>query len=75
MRAVRIAAVLRARFVTFLSVLRYCFALFCDIISQNAFCDCFAVFCRCFVKGVLCNTVDFFCSLKTPAIHERIVSF
>jgi len=27
------------------------------------------------VKGVLCNTVDFICSLKTPAIHERIVSF
>jgi len=27
------------------------------------------------VKGVLCNTVEFFCSLKTPAIHECIVSF
>jgi len=34
------------------------FAVFCDVISQNAFCDCFAVFCgvsqlfceRCFVQ-------------------------
>ena len=46
------------RFVTFLSVLRYCFAVFCDVTSQNAVCDCFAVFCgvsqmfceRCFVQ-------------------------
>ena len=46
------------RCVTFLSVLRYCFAVFCDVISQNAFCDYFAVFCgvlqmfceRCFVQ-------------------------
>jgi len=49
----------KTRFVT---VLR-CFALFCGAL------------CRCSVKGVLCNTVNFFCSWKTPAIHERIVSF
>jgi len=53
------------------------FAVFCDVISQNAFCDCFAVFLfcgvlrcfadvLCFVKGVLCNTVNFFALGKLP---------
>ena len=57
-QAIRIAAVMR-RFCDFFERFAYfCGTVFCDVISQNAFCDCFAVFCgvlqmfceRCFVQ-------------------------
>jgi len=70
--------------VTFSSVLRaFCkfFAVFCDVTSQNAFCDCFEVCLRC-----VCGVLQMFCERcfvqysqifllleNSRNIHERIV--